>query len=84
MEIGTKITVDGYNGTVIANSAASHYGHCPEGMVIVRLPGGIALRAISECAIAFRTELTPAGEQYVIPGAERDNEQARTTQLNLF
>ena len=32
----------------------------------------------------FRTELTPAGEQTVIPGCERDNEQTGPGQLSLF
>lgn len=32
----------------------------------------------------YRTELTPAGEQTVIPGCERDNSQSGTKQMSLF
>jgi hypothetical protein len=44
-------TNDGFDGIVVSNSEKSYYGHCPDGMVIVRLEGGVTLRAISECII---------------------------------
>jgi hypothetical protein len=33
---------------------------------------------------AYRADMTPEGEQYVIPGCERDSEQGGTKQLDLF
>lgn len=32
----------------------------------------------------YRTELTPEGEQTVIPGCERDSEQSGAKQMDLF
>ncbi len=50
-----------------------HYGECPRGEC------GAKLAAI------FATELTPAGEQHVIPGCERDTTPAtKPVQLNLW
>ena len=52
ISLNTRIkTIDGFDGTVVSNSEESYYGHCPEGMVIVRLGGGVTLRSISECVV---------------------------------
>jgi hypothetical protein len=49
MQIGQKIkTIDGFDGVVVSNASQSYYGHCPEGMVIVRLDSGVTVRALSE------------------------------------
>ena len=49
--IGTRVSIRGYEGVVIANSAQSHYGHCPESMVIVQLRSGQTLAEIFECEV---------------------------------
>ena len=51
LEIGTKVRVDGYDGVVVSNSLKSYYGHCPDSMVIVRVPGGITLKETRYCEI---------------------------------
>ena len=49
MNIGQKIqTIDGFRGVVVSNAIQSFYGHCPPGMVIVRLDSGTTLRALWE------------------------------------
>ena len=49
MQIGQKIqTIDGFRGVVVSNAIQSFYGHCPTGMVIVRLDSGITMRALCE------------------------------------
>jgi len=40
--------------------------------------------AIWERAKELKTELTPAGEQYVVPGCERDPARAKSKQLDLW
>lgn len=40
--------------------------------------------AFSIANAPFRAELTATGEQYVIPGAERDAEQGGARQMELF
>ena len=49
--IGTRVRVDGVEGIVIATGLESHYGHCPKSMVIVRVPGGDALKEIAYCEV---------------------------------
>lgn len=49
MQIGQKIqTIDGFRGVVVSNAVQSYYGHCPTGMVIVRLDSGITMRPLCE------------------------------------
>jgi hypothetical protein len=49
-----------------------HYGACPSGRCGVKL------------AARFKTELTPIGEQFVIPGCEQKSEGAKSVQLKLW
>lgn len=45
---------------------------------------GMFLSRIESGAHRFNTELTPAGEQTVIPGCERDDARTGAKQMSLF
>jgi hypothetical protein len=49
MKIGTRVKCNGHEGIVKSNAQKSHHGYCPEGMVIVQLPGGMTVVSISDC-----------------------------------
>lgn len=75
-KLGDAVRLHGYNGTV--TKVCDHPGE-----YYVALPGGTTLGYDSEIEPAFRSELTPEGEQMVIPGCERD-EAPGVQQRELF
>ncbi len=52
-------------------------------VVVAENPAKPASGHATKAAGAFRSELTPTGEQYVIPGCEKDHAPG-IKQLNLF
>jgi hypothetical protein len=55
----------------------------PAAVVVAENPAKPASGHATKPGGPFRSELTPTGEQYVIPGCEKDAAPA-TKQLNLF
>lgn len=74
--VGRRVRANGHDGVIVAMPGEDpSLGYVPACMVGVRLPGGVVLVSMSELepasAPAYRTELTPQGEQMVIPGCEK-------------
>ena len=80
-KIGDKVRCNGYPATVVGVNSWNNTGY------EVRVPGGVVQAwegdLIAE-AVRYRTELTRAGEQMVIPGCEIDDPQVRSNQMSLF
>ena len=81
---GTRVRTSGYSGVVIGNSEVSYTGHCPDGMVVVRLSSGVCVVSVCDVELDYTTELTPEGEQAVIPGCERNQSPTGLKQGELF
>lgn len=87
LQKGERVTLRGYAGTVVALPGEDpSLGHIPASMVGVAMRGGRTLAAMDECEPVKgdpSTELTATGEQYVIPGCER-NASPKPGQMDLF
>lgn len=60
------------------------YGMAPDCSIAELQADGMFLSRIESGAHRFNTELTPAGEQTVIPGCERDDARTGAKQMSLF